>query len=68
MRPGDVIYTTNIQSMFPGNNSKFHYKADWDKHFVLILVGQEPRDGREPLDVIEEFKEWGWKMSDKEKE
>ena len=68
MKPGDMIYTTNIQSMFPGNNSIFYYKADREKHFVFILVGQEPRDGSDPLDVIEKFREWGWEKTVEQKE
>ncbi len=52
MKPGEIIYTTNLEVMPPGTRSAFYFNANKEDTFVLIFLGIEPRNGSTPLDVV----------------
>lgn len=62
MKVGDIITTRNIRHYFTGKEAKgwAEYKAEKGKNMAFLYLGQEPKDGSEPLDIDKRMKELGW--------
>ena len=59
MKPGEVVVTTHINQIL-SKDTRLGYKANKGRHLVFIFLGDEPKDGAEPLDPIKALKDLGW--------
>jgi hypothetical protein len=57
-KPGDKLRLTNYTNHSP--NLQVGIKAPKDQVFVAVLIGMEPRDGSQPLNVEEVMYAMGW--------
>lgn len=55
MRPGDIIRTSSLASYTYFNDGKMRSRADYSppdgECIVVAVLGTEPKDGSDPLDV-----------------
>ena len=61
MKPGDVVVTTHINQVL-SSDTRLGYKANKGRHLVFIYLGDEPKDGDEPLDPIKALNDLGWEL------
>ena len=59
MKPGEVVVTTHINQIL-SKDTRLGYKANKGRHLVFIFLGDEPKDGAEPLDPIKALNDLGW--------
>jgi len=62
--PGDVLTTTYFNVHTP--EVQLGFKAHAGEHLVFVFLGNQPRDGNNPLDVDTRMNELGW-FRDEEK-
>lgn len=59
--PGQIVRLTSLTDVQPGGALKVtHRVADRKKVAVLMLLGYEPKDGSEPLDLEKVMGSLGW--------
>lgn len=60
--PGSVIRMTSFKDHFVGDTASgwMDYKAQKGKVAVFMLLGDENKDGSEPLDCVKRMHELGW--------
>jgi hypothetical protein len=58
VRKGDVVRMTSFTHVNP--DSQFTFKAPKGRVAVFLLLGEEAKDGSNPLDLVARMKEFGW--------
>ena len=55
---GDVVRMQSFTHVQP--DSSFTFKAKKGKVAVFLLLGEENKDGSDPLDLVKRMNEFGW--------